>query len=146
MKTKDGWQSFLTACEKSNDEASQLNLSDVREEIIICAIYDETAGSATIKAENRFNNSSEMGLCWSETSDNPTTSDIKKQVSKPAKKVFIERLDYLNPETTYYVRAYVIQKNIPQYSPVMFFVIYNLFKCYHITFVICLPCKHVRIF
>lgn len=112
---------FLTACEKSNDEASQLNLSDVREEIIICAIYDETAGSATIKAENRFNNSSEMGLCWSETSDNPTTSDIKKQVSKPAKKVFIERLDYLNPETTYYVRAYVIQKNITQYSPVMFF-------------------------
>ena len=58
---------------------------------------------------------SEMGLCWSKTTDNPTIANFKT-VKKGATKVFTQAIDYLEPETTYSVRAYVIQKGQPQYS------------------------------
>lgn len=51
---------------------------------------------------------------------NPTITDLKT-VKKGATKVFTEAIDYLEPETLYYVRAYAIQKGQPQYSQAVVF-------------------------
>lgn len=112
---------LIMACQKNNDAASpQQNSSDLPEAIVICVVSDVTAGSAVIKSENRLAETSEIGICWSKTTEKPTVADLKK-VNKGSKKVFVEVIDCLYPETIYYVRAYAIQKGQPQYSQVMVF-------------------------
>ena len=112
---------FVSACKKNSDTAiPQQNTSDLPEVIVICVVFDVTAGSAVIKSENRFAETSEMGICWSKITANPTIADLKT-VKKGATKVFTHAIDYLEPETTYYVRAYAIQKGQPQYSQAMVF-------------------------
>ncbi len=111
---------FMTACQKSYVEASLQNLTDVPEEVVICVIFDETPGSTTIKSENRFAETTQIGHCWSKTNPEPTIGDFKT-VQKGAKKVFTETLKYLEAETTYFVRAYAIKKDKPEYSKVMVF-------------------------
>ena len=112
---------FVSACKKNtNTVEPQQNSSDLPEAIVICVVSDVTTGSAVIKSENRFAETSEMGICWSKTTDNPTIADLKK-VNKGSKKVFIEAIEYLEPETIYYVRAYAIQKGQPQYSQAVIF-------------------------
>ena len=111
---------LVSACKKSLYETPQPTLGDVPEEIVLCFIYDVTADSAVVKADNRFNKATEMGFCWSETSDNSTINDLKTTL-QPNKKVFIEMLKCLESETTYTVRAYVIQKDKLYYSNMMVF-------------------------
>lgn len=111
---------FVSACKKNLDETPQPTLGDVPEEIVLCLIYDVTAGSAVIKADNRFNKATEMGFCWSKTSDNPSINDFKATL-KPAKKVFTEMIKCLEAGTTYTVRACAIQKDKPHYSNMMVF-------------------------
>lgn len=112
---------FVSACKKNtNTVEPQQNSSDLPEAIVICVVSDVTTVSAVIKSENRFAETSEMGICWSKTTDNPTIADLKR-VNKGGKTVFTQVIDYLYPETIYYVRAYAIQKGQPQYSQVVVF-------------------------
>ena len=112
---------FVSACKKNtNTVEPQQNSSDLPEAIVICVVSDVTTGSAVIKSENRFAETSEMGICWSKTTDNPTIADLKR-ANRSGKKVFTEVIENLEPETIYYVRAYAIQKGQPQYSQAVVF-------------------------
>lgn len=112
---------FVMSCKKNNETAlTQPNSPDLPETIVICVVSDVTTGSAVIKSENRFAETSEIGVCWSKTTEKPTVADLKK-VNKGSKTVFTQVIDYLYPETIYYVRAYAIQKGQPQYSQVVVF-------------------------
>ena len=111
---------FVTACQKSLDDVPPSNLGDATEDILIQSISNITTGSAIIKADNRFDKISEMGLCWSDTTDKPNIYDFYLTHS-PAKKVFAETIKYLQPETTYTVRAYSIQKGRTYYSKPLVF-------------------------
>lgn len=111
---------FVMACQKNNGESPLQNSSDLPETIVICVVSDVTAGSAVIKSENRFSQTSEIGICWSKTIHNPTIADLKR-VNEGIKTVFTEAVENLEPETIYYVRAYAIQKGQPLYSQAVVF-------------------------
>lgn len=111
---------FFIACQKSNHDVPQPEISNIPPDILLCNIYDITSGSAQIKAENRFNETTEMGICWSQKSTEPTVEDFRIEL-KSAKKVFNVTIKYLQEETSYAVRAYVIQNKKILYSKVMVF-------------------------
>ena len=53
---------FVMACQKNNGLTLQQDSLDIHEAIVICVVFDVTAGSAVIKSENRFTETSEMGI------------------------------------------------------------------------------------
>jgi hypothetical protein len=105
---------FFTACQKSNNLIED-NLGDGVEEVVIISIDNISWGSAKIKVNNHFSAVKEMGFVWSDTQIEPTLADMRFS-AKTVNKTFTESILCFAPETIYYMRAYVIQKDKIIYS------------------------------
>ena len=106
---------FFTACQKSNDLLVEDNLGDGLEEVVISSIDNITWGSAKIQVNNRFSAVNEVGFVWSDTQKEPTLADMRFS-PKTISKTFTEVVRCFAPETTYYLRAYALQKDKISYS------------------------------
>lgn len=85
------------------DEAAFPCLSDI-------VVKDSTGLSITVSAkviDEGFDQVTQIGFCWSADTEEPTVNHSKKELPEQlSAEEFISMIDGLNPETTYYIRAY----------------------------------------
>lgn len=86
--------------------------------VLISGVSDITPYSFKIKAESNTTTPSAVGVCWSDSNREPTIYDLKT-VEKFTDKVFTIDINKLKPETTYFVRAFIIYHSKPIYSDVL---------------------------
>jgi hypothetical protein len=111
---------FFTACQKNDDDIPSLESAEISEDLIVKDISKITQGSASFKVTNYLTKTREMGICWSDKDQEPTIKDLKS-VQYASSKDFDVLLKTFKEETTYYVRAYVIQDRKILYSRIKFF-------------------------
>jgi hypothetical protein len=101
----------------SNDDASEQENTITNITLTLTTVDNITASTARISAEafsTEGTTVEERGFCWS-TSPNPDITDSNLATGTTLGE-FSDIIEPLEPETTYYVRAYVLNKGTTQYS------------------------------
>lgn len=91
---------------------------------LTCATTDVTAFAVSLTADITSNGGfpvSEYGFCWSTESLVPTIDHLKEVVGTADDQHFEAKIDNLEPETEYYLRAYAINEKGVGYSDAITF-------------------------
>lgn len=91
---------------------------------LTCIMGDVTAFAATPTATISTNGGfkvTEYGFCWSTESQVPTIENLKTVTGTAETDKFSEVINDLNPQTTYYLRAYAINEKGTGYSNILTF-------------------------
>lgn len=91
---------------------------------LTCSMGNVTAFAATPSATISTNGGftvTEYGFCWSTENQVPTTENLKIVAGTDEATAFSEIIEDLNPETTYYLRAYAINEKGTGYSNILTF-------------------------
>ena len=103
---------FFQSCNKEDEKPDlsgiifNLRLNNINGHLADLSCYLTNPSSISIN---------EHGLCWN-TTGNPTTNDLKKKLGELSGTSFNEIIDGLNPETDYYVKAYITVQGETIYS------------------------------
>lgn len=109
--------SLFVGCQKNQDAVTPQDAGDNIAKVDICGYYELTAGSVRLKAESNLSTKYEAGFCWSEVNPLPALTDSKTG-ELLISRVFEGQIRNLKPETSYYIRAYLMYQSKPIYSKV----------------------------
>lgn len=105
-------------------EAAIFTTEELKIPQLTCTMGDVTAFAATPTATISTNGGfkvTEYGFCWSTESQVPTTENLKTVTGTAETDKFSEAINDLNPQTTYYLRAYAINEKGTGYSNILTF-------------------------